>query len=148
MKTYLMIFIVATAVISIDLLGKNYENFGESVRFAGFQVASILTNTGYVTTDYLQWSNLSQIVIFILMFIGGCAGSTGGGIKVIRILTLFKMSTTEMKYLLFPRGVFGIFVNGQYLKKNIVYDIAALVFLYFVFFSSLFLSWQPGDTIS
>jgi trk system potassium uptake protein TrkH len=134
MKVYLAIFFIATLIMSVDLLGKNYASFGESFRFASFQAATILTTTGFVTTDYMQWSNLSQNVLFVLMFIGGCAGSTGGGIKVIRILTLFKMSLTEMKYLVHPRGVFGIFVNGQYLKKNIVYDIAALVFLYFVVF--------------
>jgi trk system potassium uptake protein TrkH len=134
MKVYLAIFFIATLIMSVDLLGKNYDSFAESFRFASFQAATILTTTGYVTADYMQWSNLSQNVLFILMFIGGCAGSTGGGIKVIRILTLFKMSITEMKYLVHPRGVFGIFVNGHYLKKNIIYDIAALVFLYFVVF--------------
>jgi trk system potassium uptake protein TrkH len=66
------------------------------------------------------------------MFIGGCAGSTGGGIKVIRIVTLFKMSITEMRYIMNPRGVYGVFVNRRNIRKNIVYDTAALVFLYFV----------------
>jgi trk system potassium uptake protein TrkH len=134
LKVYLAIFLFASLAIAWDLNGRNYGNFGKSFRFASFQAASILTTTGFVTADYAIWSNLSQTIIFILMFIGGCAGSTGGGIKVIRILTLLKMSFTEMKYLMHPRGVFGIFVNGQYLKKNIVYDIAALVFLYFVVF--------------
>jgi trk system potassium uptake protein TrkH len=134
MKTYLGIFLFASALIAWDLMGKKYASFGESFRYASFQAASILTTTGFVTDDYMQWSNFAQVVLFVLFFIGGCAGSTGGGIKVIRIVTLFKMSITEMKYLIHPRGVFGIFVNGQYLKKNIVYDIAALVFLYFAIF--------------
>jgi len=134
MKTYLGIFLIASVLIAWDLMGKKYASFGESFRFASFQAASILTTTGFVTDDYMQWPNFAQVVLFVLFFIGGCAGSTGGGIKVIRIVTLFKMSITEMKYLIYPRGIFGIFVNGQYLKKNIVYDIAALVFLYFAIF--------------
>lgn len=134
LKLYLAIFFVAAFAIAWDLLGSNYSAFGESFRFASFQVATILTTTGFATADYTVWSSFSQSVIFALMFIGGCAGSTGGGIKVIRILTLLKMSFTEMKYLMHPQGVFGVFVNGKYLKKNIVYDIAALVFLYFVVF--------------
>jgi trk system potassium uptake protein TrkH len=134
MKTYLAIFFIASLLIAVDLTGKSHSSFGESFRYAAFQAASILTTTGFVTENYMQWSNFAQVVLLVLFFIGGCAGSTGGGIKVIRIVTLFKMSLTEMKYLVHPRGVFGIFVNGQYLKKNIVYDIAALVFLYFATF--------------
>jgi trk system potassium uptake protein TrkH len=134
LKVYLAIVVFASFAMAWDLFGRNYGSFGKSFRFASFQVASILTTTGFVTADYANWANLSQTILLVLMFIGACAGSTGGGIKVIRILTLLKMSFTEMKYLMHPRGVFGIFVNGQYLKKNIVYDIAALVFLYFVVF--------------
>lgn len=134
MKTYLALFLGATLLIALDLTGKRFGTFGEGLQYASFQAASILTTTGYVTDNYMEWSNFSQVVLFVLFFIGGCAGSTGGGIKVIRIVTLFKMSLTEMKYLIYPRGMFGIFVNGQYLKKNIVYDIAALVFLYFAIF--------------
>ena len=134
MKTYLAIFFISSVFIAVNLTQENYAGFGKNLQHATFQAASILTTTGFVTTDYLQWPNFAQVVLLVLFFIGGCAGSTGGGIKVIRIVTLFKMSLTEMKYLVHPRGVFGIFVNGQYLKKNIVYDIAALVFLYFATF--------------
>ena len=111
MKAYLSIFLLASLIIALDLSGKNYGTFGKSFRFASFQAASVLTTTGFVTANYTHWSNLSQNILLVLMFIGGCAGSTGGGIKVIRILTLFKMSVTDMKSLVHPRGVFGIFVN-------------------------------------
>ena len=69
-------------------------------------------------------------MLFLLMFIGGCAGSTGGGIKVIRYVFLTKMAFSEMKYLLNPRGIFGIFVDGKALRKNIIYDTAAFFVLY------------------
>lgn len=132
-KTYLMIFLVSTAVIAFDLSRHgNYADPVTAVRFAAFQATSILTTTGFATADYLAWPALSQNVLFALMFIGGCAGSTGGGIKVGRIVTMFKMGVSEMRYLMQPRGLFGVFVDGRYLRKNIVYDIAAMVFLYFV----------------
>jgi len=130
-KTYLFIFAASTAVIAGDLLAHgNYADVATSVRFAAFQASSILTTTGFATADYLKWPALSQAVLFALMFVGGSAGSTAGGMKVGRLVTMFKMGLSEMKYLLNPRGLFGVFVDGRYLKKNIVYDIAAMVFLY------------------
>ncbi len=131
-KTYLYIFLGASILIAWDLWTHgNYTSPAEALRFASFQASSIMTTTGFATADYLNWPAFSQTVLFTLMFVGGCAGSTAGGIKVGRIFTLFKMGLSEMKYLLNPRAVYGVFVDGNYLKKNIVYDIAALVFLYF-----------------
>ena len=130
-RTYLGIFGVAVLLIAWDLFrGGAYASFGTSLRYAGFQASSILTTTGFATADFAQWPPLSQTVLFLLMFIGGCAGSTGGGIKVIRIIFLSKMAFSEMKYLLNPRGIFGIFVDGKFLRKNIIYDTAAFVLLY------------------
>lgn len=132
-KTYLFVFLGAAGVIALDLAAHgNYGGLGESFRYSSFQAASILTTTGYATADYLQWPQLSQAVLFMLMFLGGCAGSTAGGMKVGRLFTMFKMGLSEMKYLLNPRGIYGVFVDGRYLKKNVVYDIAAMVFLYFL----------------
>jgi len=107
-----------------------FNSFFNALRYAGFQSSSILTTTGFSTDDFAKWPAASQAVLFFLMFIGGCAGSTAGGIKVIRIFTLFKMAFTDMRYLMNPKGVYAIFVNGKSLRKNIVYDTAALVFLY------------------
>jgi trk system potassium uptake protein TrkH len=70
-------------IIAINNYGNAYETLGRSFRFAGFQAASILTTTGFTTTNYAQWPVFSQVVLFLLMFIGGCSGSTGGGMKVI-----------------------------------------------------------------
>jgi trk system potassium uptake protein TrkH len=132
-RVYLSIFFVASFLIAFDLIRKGiYAGVDESLLTASFHVASLLSTTGFYTQDFSAWGSLSQLLLLLLLFVGGCAGSTGGGIKVIRILTMFKMAITEMKYLVYPRGVFGVFVNGQYLKKNIVYNCAALVFLYFM----------------
>jgi len=131
LRTYVAIFAIATIIITIDLrLHGMFNSFFNALRYAGFQSSSILTTTGFSTDDFAKWPAASQAVLFFLMFIGGCAGSTAGGIKVIRIFTLFKMAFTEMRYLMNPKGVYAIFVNGKSLRKNIVYDTAALVFLY------------------
>jgi trk system potassium uptake protein TrkH len=130
-RTYLGIFAVAALLIALDLWrGGVFKGFGASLRYAGFQASSILTTTGFATADFATWPPLSQTILFLLMFVGGCAGSTGGGIKVIRIVFLSKMAFTEMKYLLNPRGIYGIFVDGKSLRKNIIYDTAAFVLLY------------------
>jgi trk system potassium uptake protein len=132
-RVYLGIIACSSLAIALNLLASGtYASFGQALRYAAFQVATIITTTGFATADYLRWPFFSQTVLFLLMFIGGCAGSTAGGIKVGRALTMLKMGFSEMKYLLNPRGVYGIFVNGQYMHKNVVYDIAAMVFLYFV----------------
>lgn len=131
-RTYLGVFALSTLAIAWDLTRQgSFASFGTSLRYASFNTSSILTTTGFVNADYTRWPALSQILLFLLMFIGGCAGSTGGGIKVIRIVFLSRMAFTEMKYLLNPRGIFGIFVDGKPLRKNIIYDTAAFVLLYF-----------------
>lgn len=130
LKGYIAIVIISILLITFDTLGKCYNSFGESLRYASFQVATILTTTGFATADYEKWPFLSQAVIFILMFIGGCSGSTAGGIKVLRIITLLKQGLNEMKYLIHPRGVFTLRINGSPVKKDIVYAISGFFFLY------------------
>jgi trk system potassium uptake protein TrkH len=89
LKAYISIILLATAVITISIYGDNYSTLADSFRYASFQVATFITTTGYATADYEKWPYLAQIILFMLMFVGGCSGSTGGGIKVIRILILF-----------------------------------------------------------
>jgi trk system potassium uptake protein TrkH len=132
LKTYLGIFISAVLIITLNLVGSGQYNGKAALRYAAFNASSILTTTGFANTDYLKWPYLSQTVLFSLMLVGGCTGSTGGGLKVGRIVTLFKMGLSEMRYLLNSRGIYGVFVDGRYLRKNIVYDIAAMVFLFLI----------------
>jgi trk system potassium uptake protein TrkH len=130
LKGYLAIFSISTLIITWNVFGTSYNSIGESLRFASFQVASILTTTGYATADYETWPFMSQSVLFILMFVGGCSGSTGGGIKVLRLITLLKQGFNEMKYLIHPRGVFTLRINRRPVKKDIVYAISGFFFLY------------------
>ena len=133
LKIYLGIFFVAALVMTLHLhISGIYENFLTSLRYASFQTASILTTTGYVTTDFTLWPALSQALLFALMFVGGCAGSTGGGIKVVRVVSLFKQGFAEMSYLLYPRGVFSVRVNGTRLRKSVLHTISGFVTLYLV----------------
>jgi len=131
-KAYISIFIVATVMLTFSLYGDFYQSIGESLRYASFQVATMLTTTGFATTDFEKWPYFSQIILFMLMFVGGSSGSTGGGIKVIRLVTLFKQAINEMKFLLHPRGVFTLRINGTAVRKNIVYAISGFFFLYII----------------
>ncbi|SIQ66000.1 trk system potassium uptake protein TrkH [Alkalispirochaeta americana] len=132
LKVYLGIFAAATAVTTVALHGETYRSWGESLRYASFQTASILTTTGYATADYLYWPGAAMAVLFLLMFVGGCAGSTGGGIKVVRLTALFKQGINEMSYLLHPRGVFSPHMNRTPLKKTMLLGITGFFFLYFL----------------
>jgi len=129
-KVYLSIFLIATVIITFSLYGNVFPSLSRSVRFASFQAASILTTTGFSTANFSEWPMLARVTLFTLMFIGGCSGSTGGGIKVIRILTLFKLGINEMKYLLHPRGIFNIKIDGNTVKKDIMYAVSGFFFLY------------------
>jgi len=129
-RVYTAVLIIATLLIAIDLYGSTYSSFTESLRYAGFQAASILTTTGYATADFAAWPSVARMTLFVLMFIGGCAGSTGGGMKVVRIVTVIKQGLNELKYLIYPRGVFRIHLNQRVLRKDAVYVITGMVSLY------------------
>ncbi len=130
MKTYLAIFFISTALIAVSLYGTVYGSAADALRYAGFQSASIVTTTGFATADYERWPFFAQSILFILMFVGGCAGSTGGGIKVIRLVILFKQAVNEMKHLLHPRGVFVLQIGGNPVARNVAYAVSGFFFLY------------------
>ncbi len=134
LKAYLGIFVLASLLVALKLSAdKVYPGFGTSLQFAAFQVASILTTTGFATADFATWPQFTQVVLFIMMFIGGCAGSTGGGIKVVRISTLFRLGVKEMKKFIHPRSVFSFTINGENVSQDTVYSIAGFFFLYIFF---------------
>ncbi|MDA3949514.1 MAG: TrkH family potassium uptake protein [Spirochaeta sp.] len=130
-RVYISIFVVVTAITTLGLV-PHYGTVSQSVRYASFQVASILTTTGYATGDFAAWPYVPQIMLFLLMFIGGSSGSTGGGIKIVRIVTMIKQGWNEMRYLVYPNGVFTIRLSGERLRKDIVYAITGFVMLYMV----------------
>lgn len=143
MKVYIAIFLMLTLLIGISLL-ETYGSFGKSLQYAGFQTASILTTTGFATTDYTLWPAFARNALFFTMFIGGCSGSTGGGIKVVRIVTLMKLAVHEMKQMVYPSAVFRLRMNGIVMKKDIVYPIAGFFFLYMLLLLVVTLSVASG----
>ncbi len=131
MHAYLAFFAISSIVMALVLWDRGvYAGFAESLRYASFQSATVLTTTGYVTADYALWPEATKIVLFALMFVGGCSGSTGGGIKVIRVVTMGKLALNEMKYLAHPHKVFRMRMGGATVKKGAVYTVAGFFFLY------------------
>ena len=149
LRAYLLIFFGISAAVALAMLS-TYHDFGTSFRYAAFQVASILTTTGFMSTDYDQWNSLAKSLIMVTMFIGGCAGSTGGGIKVVRIVVLFKQTVNEIRRLLYPRGVFSIRLNGKVGRRDVVYGTAGFVALYMalIFFVMLVVASSGADLIT
>jgi trk system potassium uptake protein TrkH len=127
-RAYGLIILVSVGISVFVLLPS--LSFGEALGTASFHVASILSTTGFSAADYSSWPPAAQGVLFFLLFVGGCSGSTAGGIKVIRHVVLAKQAGNEMKRLLYPQGVFSIRLNGKVGSKSVVYGVAGFVFLY------------------
>ncbi|MEF8810149.1 MAG: potassium transporter TrkG [Bacteroidales bacterium] len=119
-----------TILITAFLWFGDVLSFEESFRNSLFQVVSITTTTGYVTTDYLQWAPFLVVIIFMLMFLGGSGGSTGGGIKIVRVALLIKNSALELKRLLHPNAVIPVRLNKKSIDPQIVTNVQAFVVLY------------------
>ncbi len=103
-----IVLISAALILTVLLPIHFYPHWGEALRHTLFQVVSILTTTGFGTADYLLWPPLAHALLLVLMAVGGCAGSTGGGIKVMRVLILLKHAKLELRKMLHPRGVFTL----------------------------------------
>ncbi len=127
MHVYLGIILASIAVISINVLGM-YENIVHAFRYASFQVGSVITTTGFYTADYNLWPELSKTVLLSLMVVGACAGSTGGGIKVSRLLILLKSVRQEIKHMLHPKSVTVVKINGKKINRDTVHN----VYIYFI----------------
>lgn len=134
-RYYLFLIAVVTIVISVFLIIHDYYGIENSFRSAFFQVVSIITTTGYITSDYLLWPGYLWFLIFLLMFTGGCAGSTGGGIKVIRQLLLIKNSSLELRRLIHPMAVIPVRLNKKPISSNIIFNILAFFLIYMIIFA-------------
>lgn len=119
LRLYLGSFVAATALITINTL-KMFSSVGEGLRHAAFQVSSIMTTTGFATTDFNNWPAFSKAVILLLMIMGACAGSTGGGFKCARVLIIFKNLKRSIKKMLHPQSVQIIRADGEPLRESVV----------------------------
>ena len=122
LRTYLGIIAASVVVITWNIMGI-YKNVGHAFRYASFQVASIITTTGFCTADYNLWPDLSKAVILMLMVVGACAGSTGGGIKVSRVLILMKSIRQRVYNMFHPKAVTIVKVNGKRVSEETVYGV-------------------------
>jgi trk system potassium uptake protein TrkH len=138
-KFYLIIIGVFTAIIGAGLFLTTDYDAEESFRHSLFQVSSIITTTGFATADYLIWQPFLTIMIFVAFFIGGTTGSTGGGIKVMRIVMLFKNSYYELRRLIHPNAVIPVRFNKRSVNEQILTNVLAFFFFYIItfFMSSL-----------
>lgn len=135
LHVYFGIIAASTILISVNTLGI-YKNIVHSFRYASFQVASVITTTGFCTTDFNLWPEFSKAIILALMVVGACAGSTGGGMKVSRILILLKSVKQEVKRMLHPKAVTVVKVNGKKVGK----DTMRGVYIYFICYVFILIS--------
>ena len=145
-KLYLGIIAAAVTIITVDILPL-YQSFSTSLRQASFQVAAIMSTTGFVTADFTVWSPLSKTLLLLLMFLGGCAGSTAGGLKLSRIIILCKMARRELRRTLRPRVVDVIKMDGHRLEEQTAHSVAVYFALYMLCIGALLvaLSFSPFD---
>jgi trk system potassium uptake protein TrkH len=131
---YTIILICFSTMIGLDLILRCGYTVGKSILSSLFQVVSIGTTTGYVTDDFEKWTPFCRFLLFVLMFIGGCGGSTGGGMKVSRIIILFKYAISRMQNLIHPQGIFKVRVGGHVVREPILMTVSGFFILFFISF--------------
>jgi trk system potassium uptake protein TrkH len=130
-RAYLFVIVTASLIASLSLcLSGKTGTIAEHIRSACFYTASVLSTTAFSADDLRIWPALAQAVLFILMFIGGCSGSTAGGFKVIRHVVLFKQAGNELRKMIYPRGVFSVRLNNKVGRKDVVYGVSGFAFIY------------------
>ena len=137
LRTYLGIILGSILLITLNIRGY-YDTLEESVRHAAFQVGSIITTTGYVTTDFDLWPSFSKTILLCLMVVGACAGSTGGGLKVARLLLLVKGLRRNIRQMLNPRKVEVVRNNGKVVDEKILDTINAYLAAYVLILFAVF----------
>lgn len=130
-RWYLGTILIAAAFITYDIRGM-YGSLHEALRHSFFQVGSIITTTGFSTADFDLWPEMSKCILVILMFAGACAGSTGGGIKISRLMILFKSIHKELSILIHPRQVKKIRMDGRAVEHEVVRSTNVFLAIYFI----------------
>ena len=133
-KTFIKILIFSIFIIFLYLSVKNQSIFEINFREVSFNVVSILTGTGYVTNDFSKWGQFPLIYFLILMFIGGCAGSTACGIKIFRVQILYQFISNQLMRIIYPRGIFNIKYDKNNVDEKFMASIISFIFLYILIF--------------
>jgi trk system potassium uptake protein len=129
-RVFLLVLLLMILLVTWNIYGSVYSSFQEAFRFASFQVVSIITTTGYATADYEVFPGLSKLILFFCMFIGSCAGSTGGGIKFSRIIIALKFCYRELFTIIHPRSVKKIKINNLVVPREVLRQVMAFLALY------------------
>ena len=150
-RCFLLVVFVAIAVITLNItLSGNYDSVGDALRHAAFSVASIISTTGFSTENFNLWPTLSKTILVIIMFIGACAGSTGGGIKVSRLLIFGKNAKNELTGMLHAGQVKNVSIDGRSVEKSVIKTVNAFVALYVLIFTAsvLLISFENHDPVT
>ena len=134
-RAFILIVITAIAIITANIY-QSYDSIGEAMRHAAFSVASLISTTGFSTENFDLWPSLSKTVLVLIMFIGACAGSTGGGMKVSRILIAFKGYVREIFTLIHPKQVKKITLDGRTVDREVVRSVNAYISCYILVFTA------------
>jgi trk system potassium uptake protein TrkH len=134
-RYYLIFILLVGFFISVMIFFITDFSFNESFRHGLFSVISVVSTTGYVTVDYTSWNSLLTLVFFMLMFVGASAGSTAGGVKIVRHLVMVKNSLLEFKRLIHPNAILPVRLNNKPVTKEITSNILAFMIIYFMVFS-------------
>ena len=134
-RFFLGAVVLLTVVVSLDVFGSVYKTIGEALRYGAFQVVSIVTTTGFATADYEQWPAMSQLILLMCMFLGASAGSTGGGMKCLRIMLCFKYCYKELFSLVHPHAVSHVKLGGKTVSDDVVRSVLGFLALYIGLFA-------------
>lgn len=129
-RFFVALVLILTVVVSVNVYGDVYQSLGQAFQYGAFQVVSIVTTTGFATADYEKWPALSQLILLICMFIGASAGSTGGGMKCLRIMLYFKFCYKELFALIHPRAVRLVKIDGKPVPEGVLHSILGFLGLY------------------
>jgi trk system potassium uptake protein TrkH len=135
-RAYVLIILASVAMITVQIMVQrpHYTHFEHALRAAAFQVSSIITTTGYSTTNFDLWPSFSKWILVLLMICGACAGSTGGGMKVSRVLVLLKTLKKELLQLVHPRSVRKVMLDGETVEHTVLRSINVFTAVYFLIF--------------
>ncbi len=149
-RFFLGLTLLITLIVTWDIYGDVYESLSDAFRYSVFQVSSIITTTGFATADYERFPGLSQILLFISMFIGASAGSTGGGMKCARLILCFKYCYRELFKLIHPRSISHIKINNMVIPDELLRSIMGFLVLYLLLFviSSILLAGMGIDMMT
>ena len=134
MRAYFIVITAAVFIITLNI-GGSFESLGDAIKHITFTVASVITTTGFMTVDFNLWPELSRTILILIMFIGGCAGSTSGGIKVSRLLILFKSLAKEIRLLIHPNQIRKLEIDGHKIDHNVIRSTNVYMVCYLMIFA-------------